>query len=165
MHFSQSIKIITSFIMRMEQWISRSTDTTMAELCRAGLLELQANADDYDACTLVATFFKDELLRHLTEEVTDDTVFALIEDLAVIIREKTLRCSLATSEEKKILEYFEQSGNWEIGDGTLISMFYYVHVPVVIERERFCEKINQTSPGVRMLRKAILKNSEPLAVP
>ena len=163
MYFYQSIRAITSFVTRLEQWMPHSSERSRAELCGDGLHELRANAENYDACILASAFFRDELFRHLAEDVTDDVVFALIEDMAVLMREKTLRCSEAAPGEKKILEYFERSGNWEIGDGTLVSMFYHVYVPSVIERDRLCENMDRTPFDFQTSRKTASGSPRTLA--
>ncbi len=153
MHFFQSIRTITSFIMHMERWMSYSLDKERARLCRNGLIELRTNIYEYDAHVQAAAFFRDELLMLLTGKANDDVVFALIEDLAVIMREKALRCPMATSGEKRIFEYFEQSGNWEIEDGTLVSMFYYVYIPAAVERDRTCRSLAHARRKIQPARK------------
>lgn len=136
MYFSQSVRMIASFITHMGEWLCHSSDRERLELCREGLIELKTNADSYDRQIQIAAFFREELLTLLAGDISDDVIFSLIEDLAVLMRERSLRRCTVTPCEKKIFEYFEQSGNWEIGDGTLVSMFYYVHVPASIERDR-----------------------------
>lgn len=57
--------------------------------------------------------------------------FALLEEMAVLIREKQL-CSGGdiTADERSIMDYFEQDGMWTLGDHTLISEYYFARLPL-----------------------------------
>lgn len=61
----------------------------------------------------------------------EDIIFALTEEMAVLIRERGLRAgySRLSDDERKIMDFFESSGQWFLGDGTMVSDHYYVKVP------------------------------------
>lgn len=67
----------------------------------------------------------------------DDIVFALTEEMAVLMREYILRSGYecASLAEQGVFEFFETSGRWFLGDGTLVSEYYYVVLPTRIMSE------------------------------
>lgn len=61
----------------------------------------------------------------------DDIVFALTEEMAVLMREHCLRTGFAglSNDERLLMDFFETSGHWFLGDGTMVSEYYYVTLP------------------------------------
>lgn len=60
--------------------------------------------------------------------------FALVEDMALFIREKMLRNG-AVAEfplEEKILSYFESCGNWSLANGEKVTDAYYCLLPISV---------------------------------
>lgn len=122
--------------------------------CAAGLQNLATHAELYDeqvqAARDFAAHFEQELrllpsaARKLSMTLVPydlpamwDTAFGLLEDMAVFVREKVLRTGFAnaTETEGSLLRYFETSGYWKAGDGTLVSEAYYVTLPATVLHE------------------------------
>lgn len=66
-----------------------------------------------------------------------DVMFALTEDAAVLMREYALRTGYTgmNQDELDFMDYFDASGRWFLGDGTMVSEYYYVRVPVRVIAE------------------------------
>lgn len=116
--------------------------------CCQGIKIIMNNLDSYIKNIITAErFFNDFAaniddmlfcLKRLQEEKElnyayrlEDLVFALNEEMAVLMREHCLRTGAMdpNEDEIKFLDFFEMSKNWFLGDGTLISEFYYVTLP------------------------------------
>ncbi len=68
-------------------------------------------------------------------DALSELCFALFEEMAVLTREKYLRAGgNVTPVEEEVMRYFEQSGLWRINDGTLVSEYYFVRLPMAVLR-------------------------------
>ncbi len=65
-------------------------------------------------------------------DVAYEKAFVLVEELAVFMREKHLRSACGSENKvcRKLLDFFESSGHWRPGDGTMVTEYYYVVLPV-----------------------------------
>ncbi|CAK7010398.1 MAG: hypothetical protein DELT_02057 [Desulfovibrio sp.] len=62
--------------------------------------------------------------------------FALLEDIALFMREKTLRNGEKANEtEERILSYFETCGNWLAPSGEMVTDTYYNLLPIAVMRD------------------------------
>lgn len=68
------------------------------------------------------------------EDQLDDAAFMLVEDMAALFRERSLRApeALRYDAEQALLDHFEQSGEWLPADGTTITDWYYVRLPALV---------------------------------
>lgn len=118
------------------------------EICRLGLKAIMNKLDSYRE-KIVTTecflrFFSENIERLLicmaklqTEDDDalvakfEDLMFAINEEMAVLMREHVLRTGFSdlSEEERHVLDFFETSGLWFLGDGTMVSEYYYVTLP------------------------------------
>lgn len=70
------------------------------------------------------------------KDVSCESCFSLIECIVIFFREKALRIPHAAPapEEEKLLRHFENSGEWEPVDGTLVSWWYWAELPLRHQR-------------------------------
>lgn len=75
---------------------------------------------------------REEILAEFAE-----VVFAITEETAVLMREYALRTGYSglNQDELDFMDYFDASGRWFLGDGTMVSEYYYVRVPVRVIAE------------------------------
>ena len=166
----------------------------MADLftrCAAGLQNLAAYAELYDeqirTARDFAAHFEQELrlLQAMAKKqfvktasydvpVLWDTAFGLLEDLAVFTREKVLRTGFAdaTETEGSLLCYFETSGYWKAGDGTLVSEAYYVTLPATVLHEMLTllkrgkgDDFSPTPAAAAQSGRSVKRKSEAMARP
>ncbi len=107
-----------------------------------GLACLARNALAFDEAVLVPSPFSEHFSQVVSSFAAPDTpekiedpaalAFSLLEDLVVFFRERFLKqgCMPLEDVESEVLNYFETCGEWYPTDGTLISDWYYVQVPV-----------------------------------
>lgn len=139
-----------NYLQAFEQGGAASEFDSVA-LCRQGLQGIFSNLGSYSNKIQSATFIHDCFRKNLSSlesladadvsaEKTDtaaslnDLCFAMIEEMAVLMRERYLReggKDLSVSE-KAVTDYFESSGNWYIGDTTMVSEYYFVKLPVTV---------------------------------
>lgn len=124
-------------------------------ICIDGLKSMLTCLHDYDNTIIKARLFCDSLCRNvrsLNETAADchkygwdggvegicDLTFQLVEDLAVLMREKSLRHGGAFSSpgEQQLMQYFETCGSWFWGDATLVTEYYYMHLPLSMNSPR-----------------------------
>ena len=57
----------------------------------------------------------------------------LVEDMAILFREHALKNheTRLPKEEARLLKFFESSGNWKPGDGTLVGEWYWDKLPAL----------------------------------
>lgn len=97
--------------------------------------------------------FTEELTRliHLLESQPGDTgridmllfgdvqacAFALVEDMALFLREKKLRagCAPQPGPEEEIMAFFETCGNWPRDGTELVVDYYYTQIPLAVMME------------------------------
>lgn len=102
--------------------------------CKAGLQLLLRNPQSYDTHVTAPSPFTDHFLEALAQLPHPDAVFGLFEDLVIFMREKSLRChgDNACPVETSLLSHFETLGEWHMGDGTLVSEWYWVRLPLAV---------------------------------
>lgn len=118
-------------------------------ICIDGLKSMLTCLHEYDNTIIKARLFCDSLSRNamsLNETASDcrkygwdggvdgicDLAFELVEDLAVLMREKSLRRGdeFSSPGEQRLMQYFETCGSWFWGDATLVTEYYYMHLPL-----------------------------------
>lgn len=117
-------------------------------ICIDGLKSMLTCLSSYDNTIIKTRIFCDSLCRNavaVNEIVTAcrgrlrraelggicELAFQLVEDLAVLMREKTLRKGGVHSLcEQRLMQYFESCGAWSCDDGTLVSEYYYLRLPL-----------------------------------
>lgn len=130
----------------------RSTDE-LTDICGTGLGFFAVKADAYHDllpfCGRVAPHFINELsgLVHTLKTARASHVkgfsffgevqhraFALVEDMALFMREKKLRSGGRRQHptEERIMAYFENSGNWPANNGEMVTDAYYSLIPVAV---------------------------------
>ena len=120
-------------------------DAELFSICERGLGEFAARSERYRASVHTAKPFMDELEQMLQrlelramalEGQRQEVAFGLVEALTMIMRETVLRTGGEFSEaEKDVLRFFETSGRWTPMDGTLVSDYYYVRIPISVMLE------------------------------
>ncbi len=103
-------------------------------LVRAALSLLASDPALFDKCVSKHNPFLHEFLDHIDFSDPDhvpDVCFNLLECLAVIFREKELRMPYVPQqpEERDLLRYFEQCGEWLPDDEHMVSHWYWRHLP------------------------------------
>lgn len=111
-----------------------ASDPELGGLVREGLLHVIRNCAAFDACRDQQLPFTKHFLRLLTVLPLSDEGhwLEIFEDLALIVREKQLRCGgkAFAAIEERILRYFEASGYWDEDDGRLVSQWYWHRLPL-----------------------------------
>ncbi len=132
---------------------AHTQDDGLVRVCAAGLRAIAEQHAAYENATRCSKAF----MTHLHEELhrlcgqfslpggacsasataLRERAFCLTEDMAVIMREKILRsgCAGACAAETELMAFFEGSGHWRAGDGTLVTDAYYVQLPVAVLHE------------------------------
>ena len=132
----------------------RSLDELLA-VCHLGLDYIARNSEAFceaiSFCTIIMPHFEDELARlirflepHADAAPADPEsffgdvqgcAFALVEDIALFMREKKLRtgCALQHPTEERILAYFEGCGKWRREYGELVTDLYYSQLPLAVQ--------------------------------
>lgn len=123
-------------------------------LCSAGLRNLADSADEYDRLiarpNAFATHFAATaaMLAHTAANTESgvqspaappdaqlaDAAFMLVEDMAALFRERSLRAPEAPvpPAEEALLAHFENCGEWQPADGATITDWYYVRLPALV---------------------------------
>lgn len=112
--------------------------------CIDGLREFVTNWDHFKNNTVVAKRFLGELQTHLRDcrncgglpdQSLGDAELPIVECLAVIFREESLKQPTRQQPpaQASLLRFFEEEGEWRIGDGNLITDFYYFILPMTVE--------------------------------
>ena len=130
----------------------RRTDE-LIDICGIGLEYLARESNAYCAtirfCSALAPHFESELIsligtlkpkrENAAESLSlcDDvqaSAFALVEDMALFMREKKLRDGggLQSTAEERILSYFENCGNWFADSGEIVTDTYYKLLPIAV---------------------------------
>lgn len=117
----------------------RATQTPwphLAYTCAQALREVSSNADEYCSSTILTVLFMDEAMELVNAIVQDentssnelyDYCFGLLECLAAMIKENCRSKSgeQLRQDQRNIMHFFETSGEWRKGDGSLVSEYYY----------------------------------------
>ena len=117
----------------------QATQAEMFEVCARGLEAVCAHLDRYrSGVVMTADFLKElgETAKGVCGETCSDVQaasFALVELMALVMRETSLRAgTVPTQAEAALLRYFEESGNWDPHDSTLVSDYYYRKIPMAL---------------------------------
>lgn len=108
--------------------ISNSVEQ-QAELCCLAMDSILANMANYDAVGHIPAQIQEHTVQMLQELPQDEAIFGLLEDLALITRGHTLFAQAANKDEQNFLQAFENAGEWQEGDGTIISDWYWRRLP------------------------------------
>lgn len=117
----------------------RGSEPAFGELVRHGLRHLMDMAPNFDGCvdcdTMQTKHFFSELAT-LGKQGDDggepeDCWLCLLEDMALFFRERFLRHpeEQVPDIERRVMDYFESSGEWHPEDGKYVSQSYWVHLP------------------------------------
>lgn len=119
-------------------------------LCSIGLRSLAANAEQYDRLIVRPNAFAAHFAATVAmlastaahanppagpaDGQLDDAAFMLVEDMAALFRERSLRApeDAPHDAEQALLDHFERSGEWLPADGTTITDWYYVRLPALV---------------------------------
>ncbi|NHZ45491.1 hypothetical protein FVW27_02210 [Desulfovibrio sp. XJ01] len=122
----------------------------LRSLCAAGLRCLAANAEQYDRLIVRPNAFAAHFAVTVAmlaptaalanppaasaHEQLDDAAFMLVEDMAALFRERSLRApeDAPHEPEQALLAHFERCGEWLPADGTTITDWYYVRLPALV---------------------------------
>ena len=128
----------------------------LIDICCLGLGFLSREGAAYSGavpfCSAIAPHFENELmglvrtLKPLTASSTDtaphfgevqERAFALVEDMALFMREKKLRDGAATQSqaEERVMAFFESCGNWLADSGEVVTETYYKLLPIAVMRD------------------------------
>lgn len=117
-------------------------------LCAQGLDELSSRLEYYLERTVIAEPFLEELLNelhkcaddtHTSEQLLPERGFAMLVCLAVIFREEYQKQEgrQLSPIQAEILRFFEESDEWQKGDGKLATDYYYFIIPRQAEKAAF----------------------------
>ena len=150
---------VKPLLAEAEALLDRSGLRSMDELidiCCAGLGHLSRDHGAYSGvvpfCTAIAPHFENELMGMVRilknhEDASQDAqslfgniqarAFALVEDLALFMREKKLRDGGGpqSAAEERVLSYFESCGNWHADSGEVVTDTYYKLLPIAVLRD------------------------------
>ena len=105
-----------------------------------GLRHIMASVEQFDKAIASGHVFTKHFLRSLTSPSLDDQGcwLELFEDIALIIREKTLRPphNGISQIEQRILVFFETCGEWAPHDGSQVSAWYWYQLPRLAARDQ-----------------------------
>ena len=120
--------------------------------CVAGLRMLSSHCGEYDD----KVRYGQDYIRHFLKELGNlcangkdgftlnechDAAFALMEDMALFVREKMLRTGFVNclEEEKALINFFEQCGSWAFDERTVLMDDYHVRMPVAVMKGMIME--------------------------
>ena len=150
---------VKPLLAEAEALLDQSGMRTMDELidvCCSGLGFLARDGHIYSGivpfCAAIAPHFENELMGlvrtlknpgdlrsdpYLLFGEVQARAFALVEDLALFMREKKLRDGggSQTGTEERILSYFESCGNWLADSGEVVTDTYYKLLPIAVMRD------------------------------
>lgn len=155
MPFTTIKPLLTEAEALLDRQDPRFTDE-LVDVCRQGIGFLSREASAYCGavpfCSAIASHFESELTRLLqklrppanagTDAVLhyDDIqehVFALVEDMALFMREKKLRdgASPQSQVEERLMAHFESCGKWKANSGEIVTETYYKLLPIAVMRD------------------------------
>jgi hypothetical protein len=125
---------------RLKDVVDEAPEPQLMLLCAQSLHEMGENLHLYTSGLHVSAPFFEELCETVLSVCQDsdipviamhDKAFGLMECLAIIARESTLRQKLETAlpVQADVMRYFEGCEHWTPGDGTLVSEIYYSRIP------------------------------------
>ncbi len=113
---------------------SAESDADDTRLCLWGLGEMLDQRAMYDTALIGDSPFAAQFPDVLRCAVTSGYYFSLLETLIIFSRERVLRRPdiPETPMESALFSYFAHSGEWHFSDGTLITDWYHVRLPVMV---------------------------------
>ncbi len=133
---------------------TRETGANRFSICAQGLSAILTSLKDYDKNVVITHRFADSLAANAEAMVRelvfyegeliiepmgrlDELAFQMVEELAVIVREKTMRSGIEeySAGERNVMDYFERRGFWFLGDETLVTEYYYTGLPIALIRQ------------------------------
>lgn len=150
---------VKPLLAEAEALLDRSGLRPMDELidvCCMGLGYLSRDCTAYSGivpfCAAIAPHFENELmglvraLKNAPDKSADSLSlygdvqarsFALVEDLALFMREKKLRDGGGpqSAAEERLLSFFESCGNWHADSGEVVTDTYYKLLPIAVMRD------------------------------
>ncbi|MBL3581851.1 hypothetical protein [Oleidesulfovibrio alaskensis] len=132
------MSVIQDNLHAMEQVLrhlrSAEHDSAEARLCKWALAEICEQSGAYAATVLAKTPFAAQFGSVLAEAAESGNCFALLETLTLFCRERVLRRPdmPESSMEAALFSYFVHSGEWTFADGTLVTDWFYVRLPVMV---------------------------------
>lgn len=108
-----------------------STDPTQLLFC-GGLKYLIDNSAAFDACVEESNPFYQEFVKLLNTGLSgEEDCFSLFECLAIFfrLRQHTEADRPMSEIEKQVLQHFENCGEWQPQDNTLVSLWYWWRIP------------------------------------
>lgn len=155
MPFSTIKPLLTEAEALLDKQGLRFTDELIDICCQGiGFLSREASAycDAVPFCSTIASHFENEIesllqkLRPMADAAADaalrygdvqEHAFALVEDMALFMREKKLRdgASPQSQVEERLMAYFESCGKWRPDSGELVTETYYTLLPIAVMRD------------------------------
>lgn len=148
---TETLEKCINYLQSFEQDAGKSESGTYIAMCRQGLQGMLDNIEKYSGGIQAATYIRDCFMANLRDLAhiaeldgsyhnagrvgsLNDLCFAMVEEIAVLVRERYLRegCKGLSPNEKSLMDYFEGSGMWFMGDSTMVSDYYYVKLPVAV---------------------------------
>lgn len=131
---------------RMRALLGTRHESRFMPPCISGIQEFVDRCDHFEANTIVASSFMQELQAHfrdcrpeggLPDEEVGDCAFCIVECLANIFREDHLRQPTRQLPEPQagLMRFFEDCGEWSKGDGNQASDYYYFIIPSAFKTE------------------------------
>lgn len=127
-----------------------------AELCSMAMDTILAHTEDYDTTGYVPPHVQEHTIQMLKQIPDPDAIFGLMEDLALITRGHTLFTHKSSAKEAEVLQTFENTGEWQLGDGTIISDWYWLRLPALamIHANRVASQANNHDTATMQAQKS-----------
>lgn len=135
MSFAISTDTLCNAIQYFEEERRRQPYEQLYGLCVAGLKAVSENLFSLEQDLAVTQPYLDEMERLLAPfgqqakcpwNDSQAAAFQLMESMAVVLREWYVRTGKALdANTRSLFSYFENSGHWQAGDGTLIATCYH----------------------------------------
>lgn len=126
-YFTNNIRILDDASRILEH-----TNAPYANLCHLALETILSRINEYDAIDCLPH----EILEHTIEVIhllpEPIAIFSLFEDLSLINRAYSLLADEPSPNALKILQAFENMGEWTPGDGTIVSDWYWLRLPAIV---------------------------------
>lgn len=153
------LNTVIPLLAEAQDLLTRSGLRTLHEVidvCCSGMESLSQESDSYHYsiafCLDIIPHFEKELTElslalkvpanvadclHIRCSDVQGHAFALVEDMALFMREKKLRNGTATQsvQEERILSFFETSGYWKPDSGEIVTDTYYKLLPIAVMRD------------------------------
>ena len=104
----------------------------LEKIFRSGLMSIREYSADYDTLIDDSNPFYQEFTQCSQQEaISEDDLFSLFECLVIFIRMRQMVAPdlRLSAKEQSVLEYFETCGEWTACDETVVSQWYWKHLP------------------------------------